>query len=89
MGKRSQARTRWPKWHDAPTAHTVRVWICAGCRDRCQLIACADGKQRCPGCKAKFDRRQTEEQESVLAAAKHTPGPILPAGQVVRPPRVG
>jgi len=41
---------------DSVRPHTVRRWVCAGCmRDGVQLIGCADGKQRCPACKAAFD----------------------------------
>ncbi len=90
MGKRSQARTRWPKRHDAPTARTARVSICAGCRERgCQLITCADSKQRCPRCKTALNQEQVAGHETLLTAAKHAPALILPAGQLVYPPRVG
>jgi len=86
MGKRSQARTRWPKRHDAPTVHTLRLWICAGCQARdCQLIACLDGKQRCPRCKPAFDR----DRESVLVAVPHIASPIIAPPTIVTPPRVG
>ncbi len=86
MWKRSQARTCWPRRHDQPTQRTLRVWICAACRTRgSQLITCADGKQRCPQCKAEFDRRAA----AVQVVAPPAPSPIVPAGQLVTPPRVG
>lgn len=58
MGKRSQSRTRWPQRQttDAP-ARTLRVYVCADCKARgVQLVNCADGRQRCPTCKAGFER---------------------------------
>ena len=86
MGKRSQARSTWPKRHDTATQHTVRVWICADCKARgCQLIACYDVRQRCPSCKWRFDRG---ERPMVPAAPPARPI-IQPAGQLVRQPRVG
>ena len=61
MGKRSRAQTTWKRQREAatpvPARRTVRIWICADCRKPTQLIRCADGRQRCPTCKAGFDRR--------------------------------
>jgi len=85
MGKRSQSLTSWPKRHNTPFNRQGRVWICADCKARgCQLIACTDGRQRCPTCKREFDR----QGEAIPVAVRHTPSPILPAGQLVQPPRV-
>ncbi len=86
MGRQSQARERWSKRHDAPTRHTLRVWICADCQARgCQLITCVDGTQRCATCKAAFDR----QRDAMQAAPRPAQSPIVPAGQLVTPPRVG
>lgn len=97
MGKRSRSKTPWPKRHDTETKHTVRKWICAGCRKETQLLNCADGAKRCPRCKAAFDReRERLASQPVVTEAPmiQTPGPLVPAeiqpaGQVVVPPRVG
>lgn len=86
MGKRSQSRMPWPKHRAAPAAHTVRLWICAGCQGRgLQLIAGPDGKQRCPRCTLAFDR----DQESVLVAVPHIAAPIIAPPTIVKSPRVG
>ncbi len=103
MGKRSQSRTKWPTRHDAPCSthdehghpvakdwthpHTVRRWICAGCRKEVQLVNCADGAKRCPSCKAAFDREREASQSAPIVAP--SPPLIQPAGQLVTPPRVG
>jgi hypothetical protein len=95
MGKRSQGKGKWGKRHDAPTQHTVRLWICAECKSRgCTLINCRDGKQRCPRCADQYNDRVDAEMgiPGATAAIRHEPPPapiIHPAGQVVRPPRVG
>jgi len=68
MGKRSQSLTAWPKRHDTPFERQGRVWICASCRTRgCQLIACSDGRQRCPTCKGVFesDRSDPSDQSDI------------------------
>jgi len=86
MGKHSQSLTSWPKRHNTPFNRQGRVWICADCKARgCQLIACYDGRQRCPSCKARFDRGE----RPMVPAAPPAPPIIQPAGQLVRPARVG
>ncbi len=57
MGKRSQARTPWPKRQQQPAGHTWRLWVCADCLRPTQLVTCADGKQRCPAHKVQFDQQ--------------------------------
>jgi hypothetical protein len=85
VGKRSQGKAKWAKRHDAPTVHTVRLWVCADCKQPTQLIGCADGKQRCHYHKEKYDRAlEFSRSRTVLSTSS-----IVPAGQLVQPPRVG